>query len=345
MDALPLTAAEFRRDLLRSRRSDPSLPTAFAAGRAVRLLPGWYVDAESWSSSPPWVRTEIAAAAVSVAMPDACFSGITAAQLHGLPGRVRSPLLHLDKWTAGHVGRLRDTYAARGPAAALPRAPRRFIHRRGRPWDGVPVAAGFFLTVPLEIAVVEVAAFEPLTVALPVVDALLRAAGPGGAGVPGRQQLLHVVDAWPVGTQAALARRVIGLGDSRAESARESFCRAVFLLAGFEPPDLQTEFTDQQGTLRVDFHWPSARVVVEYDGQGKWTEIDVPTGKAQWDRIRRHNERHDRLLAQPGIDRVVHLTTEDTRDVGRLGARLLAAGVPCDPRRALEHPFSRGLAA
>jgi hypothetical protein len=61
-------------------------------------------------------------------------------------------------------------------------------------------------------------------------------------------------------------RELMGLADSRAESPMESEARLVFIDGGLPTPELQYEIVDRCGDLwRVDFAWPDAMVVAEYD--------------------------------------------------------------------------------
>lgn len=118
----------------------------------------------------------------------------------------------------------------------------------------------------------------------------------------------------------------------------ESLIRAICMLYGFQPPQIQTEFRDDKGSMYVDFYWPGLRLVIEYDGEGKWTDAALATGRAQWERIHKHNERHDRLMAQPDIERVIHLTKEDIRDVRALVRRLEMLGIPRRPELGMRFP-------
>jgi hypothetical protein len=61
-------------------------------------------------------------------------------------------------------------------------------------------------------------------------------------------------------------RELIGYADGRAESAMESEARLVFIGGGLPMPQLQYSIVDHYGRLwRVDFAWPEAMVVAEYD--------------------------------------------------------------------------------
>jgi very-short-patch-repair endonuclease len=54
--------------------------------------------------------------------------------------------------------------------------------------------------------------------------------------------------------------------DKRAESPMESEARLLFIDSGLPMPELQYGIVDRYGRLwRVDFAWPEAMVVAEYD--------------------------------------------------------------------------------
>jgi hypothetical protein len=61
-------------------------------------------------------------------------------------------------------------------------------------------------------------------------------------------------------------RELIGCADGRAESPMESEARLVFLDARLPMPELQYAIVDRFGRVwRVDFAWPEAFLVAEYD--------------------------------------------------------------------------------
>lgn len=69
----------------------------------------------------------------------------------------------------------------------------------------------------------------------------------------GRRGIVHV-------------RELLAYADGRAESPMESEARLVFIDGGLPMPELQYEIVDLCGDLwRVDFAWPDAMVVAEYD--------------------------------------------------------------------------------
>lgn len=61
-------------------------------------------------------------------------------------------------------------------------------------------------------------------------------------------------------------RELFGYADGRAESPMESEARLVFIDRRLPVPQLQYEILDRHGRLwRVDFAWPEAMVIAEYD--------------------------------------------------------------------------------
>ncbi len=61
-------------------------------------------------------------------------------------------------------------------------------------------------------------------------------------------------------------RELLNYADARAESAMESEARLVMIDGGLPLPELQYEILDRCGELwRVDFAWPDAKLVAEYD--------------------------------------------------------------------------------
>src|SRR6476646_9702519 len=61
-------------------------------------------------------------------------------------------------------------------------------------------------------------------------------------------------------------RNLVGYADGRAESPMESEARLVFIDGALPMPELQYEIVDRCGDLwRVDFAWPDAMVVAEYE--------------------------------------------------------------------------------
>jgi hypothetical protein len=124
---------------------------------------------------------------------------------------------------------------------------------------------------------------------------------------------------------AERAARAIDFADARAESAGESAARLAVHIAGFEVPELQVEFVDEMGRMRVDFFWRSARIVGEFDGKMKYTREALTHGDPA-QRVWEEKRREDRLRRiHPGHLRI---TWPEVRDRVALTRLLVAAGVP-----------------
>jgi len=73
------------------------------------------------------------------------------------------------------------------------------------------------------------------------------------------------------------------------------------------------------GPFRVDFWWARAGIIGEFDGLGKYEDVDA---------VRREKSREQSLLLRPEVRRVVRWGWTEVRTPGRLQAVLRAAGLP-----------------
>lgn len=110
---------------------------------------------------------------------------------------------------------------------------------------------------------------------------------------------------WP---GIANARAAIAFANPLAESALESFARAVLAAGGLATPVLQAQFWDgfRWLTDRVDLWWPEYRTIGEADGLEKF-EGATPAERRR--RLRRMYDR-DQRLSDRGIE-LVHFGWED----------------------------------
>ena len=94
---------------------------------------------------------------------------------------------------------------------------------------------------------------------------------------------------------AGAARRVVAFADGRSESVGESLSRVLLADLGLMPEDLQHRVMDGPWLAgRVDFAWPSLRIIGEFDGRvkyGRLLEADEDAGDA----VFREKRREDRL--------------------------------------------------
>ncbi|MGK2881619.1 MAG: hypothetical protein ACSLE6_12775 [Mycobacterium sp.] len=131
------------------------------------------------------------------------------------------------------------------------------VHRR----NGAPLSAvrGRRATAPAWTAV-EVARTLPRPRALATLDAALR------TRTCDREELVIAADQQRGRRGIAHARELIPLADGRSESPMESEARLVMHDGRLPAPLLQHRILDLDGRRwRVDFAWPDAMLVVEYD--------------------------------------------------------------------------------
>ncbi|MCU1431595.1 MAG: hypothetical protein JWP95_700 [Actinotalea sp.] len=110
------------------------------------------------------------------------------------------------------------------------------------------------------------------------------------------------------------ARLCRSLACGGSESPGESWSAVVMHQHGVRRPERQHRVRDDQGLIgRVDFWWPSAEVVGEFDGRvkyGRSTAAGAPPHEVLW----QEKLREDRLRAR-GL-RVIRWTTTDLRAPG-----------------------------
>ena len=268
----------------------------------VRVRPGVYARRRAFAALTPWGRYAARVHAFVRTHPDAVLSHESAAVIHGLPlfGEARCIHTYAPQSATTHV-----RGDVRLHASVEPRA-----HE---------IIGNIRVTTLVE-TVVDLARVLPPAQALAVADAALSAVQGGGA---------HTVDAFQTRCASrenprgvAAARWVWDNADGRSESPTESVSRAVIGWCGFEPPELQREFAYDGSLDRSDFYFPSAQVIGESDGWGKYG-LDDPEVAAQ--RLKDEKRREDRLRRHGHP--VVRWETRDAWRVAPLRDRLLEAGV------------------
>lgn len=118
------------------------------------------------------------------------------------------------------------------------------------------------LTTPVQ-TVLDCALDLPLLQAVVVCDSALR------AGSVTQEELLIAAGRLPGVKGAARVRRVLELGDPRSESVLESLLRTHLLLAGISAFTTQAVLARLPRSLRVDFCFAEAGLVIEVDG-ARW---------------------------------------------------------------------------
>jgi very-short-patch-repair endonuclease len=128
----------------------------------------------------------------------------------------------------------------------------------------------------------DVALDHPMDVSVPMIDHALRAGLVDAAVVAG------LTDGVRGRRGAKQARWAFALADSARESPAESICAVRFHEHGIEGFEPQISFRiDADGTIaRVDFFHRAAQVVVEVNGEIKYSDGDPGAARARQERVR-----------------------------------------------------------
>lgn len=143
-----------------------------------------------------------------------------------------------------------------------PRPPAGVITRRDGLLDGETVRIGQMAVTTPERTAFDVGRRGAIGVALPRMDALMRA-----TALPADP--VRVVAARHPGARGLRQlETVLGLADPGAQSPKESWLRLVLIRSGMPRPQTQVPVTGEDGYpfAYLDLGWPDLMVAVEYDG-------------------------------------------------------------------------------
>lgn len=302
-----------RRDLLRRGVTDDDVRRALRTGQWRPLRPGAYLEHDDplWRDS-----TARHGALVTATFPlltaGTVLCGVSAAVRHGLPvGGVTLRAVHVvrDQPSGGRAGRWLHVHTGPIPDHDVVTL------------DGLP-------TTSVARTVVDVARTGPFETAVAIADAALHRAlvTPDELGAA----LLDECGRHGIGR----ARAVVAFADSRADGPGESRSRVRMDELGVAPPILQHRFDDALGRHvgTVDFWWPDAGLIGEFDGMEKYGRSLRP-GESIGDAVRREKIREDALRSRPDVRGMVRWTWDEIADFAPVAARL--------PQRRPPAPFAR----
>lgn len=279
-----------------------------AAGELTRIGRGIYVDSAGWQTLRPAERHRLRIGAVADRIrSDQVVSHVSAAVVLAVP-LVSDPPDRVHLTTPG--ADRRTTNATFVVHADLSPGSDRTI---------VTTPDGIRTSGPERVAA-DLALTMPFTDAVVALDDLLR------RGTDRSTVRQTVQRRGPKGRRRAL--RAIDFADPQSESPGESVGRVRFDQFGTEPPVLQHRFA-QSGApdIVVDFWFPGAGVVIEFDGEVKYRDAQMRGGRSAEDVVIAEKLREDRLRAVPGVRTVIRITWSDLRDEARLRGLLRRAGV------------------
>ncbi|MDQ4504093.1 hypothetical protein [Sinomonas sp. ASV322] len=231
------------------------------AGVLERIRRGAYTRSEQWRSLSPWERDDyrIDAHAAGAQSP-ATYSHTSAARLHGFAVWNAGPVVHVVSRDNSGSSHGSDTVTHRAPAS-----PDEPVGVRTR--DGRHVLA----TSPAR-TVIDCARFLAPEAAAVIGDSALNAGLTIG-------ELTSTLESAEFARGRARAARLLGMLDGRAESAGETRTRLMLGGLGIERPEAQYCIETAHGLFRADYAWPRLRVILEFDGRGKYFDYR-PTPEA-----------------------------------------------------------------
>jgi hypothetical protein len=125
---------------------------------------------------------------------------------------------------------------------------------------------------------------------------------------------------------SAKARRVIEFADGRADRPGESLSRVAMDVAHLPAPQLQVTLVGASGRKYVvDFWWPAANLIGEFDGDAKYSDPAFLRGRTPEQALRDEKAREDDLRAAG--HRMSRWGWKVALEPRRLHAHLVAAGL------------------
>lgn len=282
-----------------------ALYRAAARGRFVRVVRGAYVPADYWESLDFEQRHLARMRGIHLIYPGTVFSHLSAAVAWGIP--VVGGDLTLPHSVVGVASGGRSITGLRRYAVGVPRDVRQ--------------VGGLSVTSPATTVLQIAAGFEP-EVAVPALDAALRDARYGIA----REWLLEAALTIPSSSGSHRCRWSIEFADPLSGSAGESLSRVGIHRLGLPRPILQQRFVDAFGLIGVvDFWWPEADVIGEFDGLGKYLREEFAAGRSPAEVVLDEKKRENRLRATG--PRVARWGWETARSRSALRQVLATAGL------------------
>jgi very-short-patch-repair endonuclease len=231
------------------------LTAAVRSGVLLRLRRGAYVRSCYWLGAEPWTRDALQIQAHFESTGGLSrYSHISAARLHEFHVWDVGPRIHV---TTGYANSSKsagsDVRTHRADLAPSELATLWTLDRRE------------ILTTSIERTVLDCARILPLEQAAVIGDHALRK----GAGLESMRQLL---DQSPAKRGSRRAMDLLDVLDGRSESVGETRTRLLLQTFGLQMFIPQFEIPTPIGRFRADFADPGTRVVIEFDGSGKYTD-------------------------------------------------------------------------
>jgi hypothetical protein len=202
---------------------------------------------------------ELRCQAAALLVPDAAFSHVTAASLHGLP----LPLQPTGRETASRTrASVHVTLAPTVPRRARRHPVGLVCHEaRLQPDEIERRADGLHVTTVART-------WADLAGALDLVDLVAVADAALNRRLVSTQQLENITESWSGRAGAKLLRTALPLVEPATDSAMETRLRLLLVLAGLPRPVAGRDVVLYGGWIaRPDLSYPELRIAIEYDGE------------------------------------------------------------------------------
>lgn len=277
-----------------------ALTAALNVRLIIRLHKGAYVQCVVWAALKPWERdSAVLTAHVLASHSQGVYSHSSAARLLGLATWGCGPTIHVTHGFApGVSGRDRNVR----------------VHQQSYAPEQTTMLRRGPLRVPvtnLAQTVLDCGRLFSLEQSVVIGDSALR------KGLD-PDVLRGQLEASAIKRGAARAGTMLEHLDALSESAGESRTRIFLLVSRLPMPELQVEIPTRHGLHRVDFAWRGFRLILEFDGWGKYFNYR-PTAEA----VAQERQREKDLMELGW--KFIRITWQDLNDPVALEARIRSA--------------------
>lgn len=237
-------------DLYDTGLSDHGIRRRVRTGELHRVHPGWFAEAGQYRRLGPAQRTVLRYQALTLAAtapPVFCLA--SAALVHGLDVRRLPARVH----TISPPGQgTHNGYA-------------HVVRHQARLSESDVVMAHGLRATSVERTLLDCARL------LPFADAVVLADQADRSGLD-RARLGERLPEWAGCRGVRRAQRVLQAMDIRSESVGETLTRLMLVDSPLPFPELQWVIRGRAGSYRADFAWPEHRLVLEFDGEIKYSD-------------------------------------------------------------------------
>lgn len=242
----------------------PLLRRRQRSGDLVRIRRGVYLDASVWATLEPYERYRalVRGTAWGCTSPPV-LSHESAAVIWGLPLLGTLP---------------KDVHVLVERASGGRSDPGIRRHALGIDADDVTTVGGLLVTT-LARTVVDLAAGGSVYRAVAAADAAIHLDAYDPRPMLTKAEILAQWERMTPFRGFARARNLIDFSDERAGSPGESASRVSIAVVGFPAPDLQRHFVVDGRDAWADFYWEQVDAVGEFDGEGKYLDARLRSGR------------------------------------------------------------------